>query len=193
MAVNVFGVIIPNQKKITASLLAGRAARPGARRHRQAALGPQQLPDAARPPDDGERPLSDALRPPAAWLVVALIIVIGGAARHFLNRHDAGDPLRQDRLDAAGRGGRRSSSRSSSPRRATDSTLPGSASATARCCAIVGKHCVMCHSARPSHEASTRRRRASSSARSTISAGIRTRSWPRRSTATPCRSATRPA
>ena len=30
---------------------------------------------------------------PQSWLVVALIIVIGAAVRHFLNRHDAGDPL----------------------------------------------------------------------------------------------------
>ena len=65
MAVNVFGIIIPNQKKIVASLLAPRGARPGARRHRQAALGAQQLPDAAGAGDDGQQPLSDAGQPPA--------------------------------------------------------------------------------------------------------------------------------
>ena len=61
MAVNVFGIIIPNQKKITAALIAGRAARSGARRDRQAALSPQQLPDAAGPRPDGEQPLPDAV------------------------------------------------------------------------------------------------------------------------------------
>ncbi len=49
MAVNVFGIIVPNQRKIVASLLAAPAARSAPRRDRQAALGAQQLSDAARP------------------------------------------------------------------------------------------------------------------------------------------------
>ena len=47
MAANVFMVIIPNQRKITAALLKGENARSRARRHRQAALAAQHLSDAA--------------------------------------------------------------------------------------------------------------------------------------------------
>ena len=53
MAVNVFGVIIPNQKKMVALLLRGEVPDPASRRDRQAALAAQQLPDPARPADDG--------------------------------------------------------------------------------------------------------------------------------------------
>ena len=65
MAVNVFAIIIPNQKKMVAQLLRGEApdARYGA--DRQAALDPQQLSDAARAADDGVAALSvpvDAIR-----------------------------------------------------------------------------------------------------------------------------------
>ena len=65
MSANVFMVIIPNQKKVVASLLAGRVARPDARQGGQAALDAQQLPDPAGP-------LPDAVEPLSAGLVVAL-------------------------------------------------------------------------------------------------------------------------
>jgi uncharacterized membrane protein len=47
MATSVFAVIFPNQRKVVADLLAGRKARPGARKAGAAALAAQQLPDAA--------------------------------------------------------------------------------------------------------------------------------------------------
>ncbi|MEH0072653.1 urate hydroxylase PuuD [Pannonibacter sp. Pt2-lr] len=30
---------------------------------------------------------------PQAWLLVGLVLLMGGMVRHFLNRHEAGDPL----------------------------------------------------------------------------------------------------
>ncbi len=70
MAVNVFGVIIPNQKKIVADAHGPSRAGPAPRRHRQAALGPQQLPDASRIGDDGLAAIircSPATRKPGWW------------------------------------------------------------------------------------------------------------------------------
>jgi len=93
MATNVFGVIIPNQKRITAALLRGEAPDP-----RLGAIGKQRsvhntyltLPvllmmvSAHYPMLTGH---------PQAWLLVALILVAGAAIRHFLLRHEVGDPL----------------------------------------------------------------------------------------------------
>jgi hypothetical protein len=59
MVANVFAVIIPNQKKIVASLIAGQAPDP---KLQQGALGPQQLSDAAGRRADDQQPLSPALR-----------------------------------------------------------------------------------------------------------------------------------
>ena len=74
MAFNVFMVIIPNQRKMVAQLLAGRGARCALRADRQAALDPQQLPDAAGAGDDGVAALSVSLG--------ASAVVAGGRADH---------------------------------------------------------------------------------------------------------------
>ena len=58
MAVNVFGVIIPNQKKMIAQMSAGQAPGRALWRDRQAALHPQQLSDVAGAADDGVAALS---------------------------------------------------------------------------------------------------------------------------------------
>ena len=63
MAANVFFIIIPNQKKVVAALIAGRSPDPRARPARQAALAAQQLPDPAGGADDDQQPLSDPLCP----------------------------------------------------------------------------------------------------------------------------------
>ena len=104
MAFNVFMVIIPNQRKMVAQLLARRNARRALRCDRQAALDPQQLPDAARPGDDGVAALSVSLDTSA--------VLAGGRADHRGGRADP--PFHQSgrcrrgrcplRLDAAGRG-----------------------------------------------------------------------------------------
>jgi uncharacterized membrane protein len=148
MAVNVFGIIVPNQKKIVAALVAGRAPDP-----RLGAIGKQRsvhnnyltLPVLVMMVSNHYPMLSSH---PQTWLVVSMIVVMGGAARHFLNRHDAGDPfakiawalpvaavalavavyLTAPRIDAA---------------------MAGLNVSGEEALAIVDKHCVMCHSAHP--------------------------------------------
>ena len=93
MAVNVFGLIIPNQKQITAALLRGEEPDP-----RLGAIGKQRsvhntyltLPVLLMMVS-GHYPMLTGH--PQAWLLVALILVAGAAIRHFLLRHEAGDPL----------------------------------------------------------------------------------------------------
>jgi uncharacterized membrane protein len=149
MAVNVFGIIIPNQKKIAAALMAGRAPDPAlGAQGKQRSVHNNYL--TLRPRDDGEQPLPDALQPPAVVAVVALIIVIGAAARHFLNRHDAGDPLAKIwwtlPVMAVGLAG---ALWLTAPREldAGEGTVTEGEVRT-----ILARHCVMCHSPRPSHE-----------------------------------------
>ena len=62
MTANVFFVIMPNQRKSVAALIAGRDARSEMGEDLQAALDPQQLHHAARPVHDAVEPLSRDLR-----------------------------------------------------------------------------------------------------------------------------------
>jgi len=150
MAVNVFGVIVPNQKKITASLLAGEAPDP-----RLGAVGKQRsvhnnyltLPVLVLMVSNHYPMLTGH---PYSWLLVALILVIGGSVRHFLNHHDAGDPFAKIAwalpvaavaLIAA--------VVLTAPR--NDAALATMSVSDGEVLAIVGKHCVMCHSERPTH------------------------------------------
>jgi uncharacterized membrane protein len=84
------------------------------------------------------------------WLVVAFIIVTGAAVRHFLNRHDAGDdfakigwvlPVAAVALGLA--------IWLTAPR--NDPAMAGLAVSDAQALAIVDRHCVMCHAAKPTH------------------------------------------
>ena len=150
MAVNVFGVIIPNQKKIAASLMAGEAPDP-----RLGAIGKQRsvhnnyltLPVLLMMVSNHYPMLSSHSQ---SWLIVALILVIGGMTRHFINRHDAGDPLKSFgwSLPVAALG----------LAVAIVMTAPKTGSATAggvsdqEVVAIAQAHCVTCHAAKPSHE-----------------------------------------
>lgn len=94
MAVNVFGVIIPNQKKIVASLIAGEAPDP-----RLGKIGKQRslhnnyltLPVLLMMVSNHYPILSSHTH---TWLVVALIIIVGACIRHLINRHEAGDELK---------------------------------------------------------------------------------------------------
>ncbi len=93
MAVNVFGIIIPNQKKIVASLMAHEEPDPAL-----GAIGKQRsvhnnyltLPVLVMMVSSHYPMLGGH---PDTWLVVALIVVTGASVRHFLNRHDAHDPF----------------------------------------------------------------------------------------------------
>jgi uncharacterized membrane protein len=93
MAANVFLVIIPNQRRITTALLRGEMADP-----RLGAVGKQRslhntyltLPVLAMMISNHYSMLTDH---PHAWILVGLIVVGGAATRHFLVRHEVGDPL----------------------------------------------------------------------------------------------------
>lgn len=150
MAANVFRVIIPNQKKITASLLKGEAPDPklgkiGKQRslHNNYLTLPVLLMMVSN-----HYPFLYAHA--HSWLVVALIVVVGVMVRHFFNRIDAGDtpksvswtlPVAAIALVAA-----------------IFWTAPQSATMTsgtvsdAEVLKITQTHCVMCHQAKPTHE-----------------------------------------
>jgi uncharacterized membrane protein len=151
MAVNVFGVIIPNQKKIVAALMEHKAPD-----RRLGAVGKQRsvhnnyltLPVLAMMVS-GHYPMLTSH--PQSWLVVALIIVIGASVRHFLNRHDAGEPLYKIAwalpvatvaLGAALYATAPRSAASFTDVQVTDDDV----------FRIVGSHCVMCHTQFPSRE-----------------------------------------
>lgn len=89
MAFNVFRIIIPNQKKIVASLLAGEKPDPllgqiGKQRsvHNNYLTLPVLLMMVSN-----HYPF--ITNHPQSWLIVALILVIGASFRHFLNSHEA--------------------------------------------------------------------------------------------------------
>ena len=93
MAANVFMVIIPNQRRITAALLRGETPDPAL-----GAMGKQRslhntyltLPVLLMMISNHFAMLTDASQ---AWLLIGLIFVGGAALRHFLVRHEVGDPL----------------------------------------------------------------------------------------------------
>jgi uncharacterized membrane protein len=150
MAFNVFMVIIPNQRKMVAQLLAGKV--PDAR---YGAIGKQRsthnnyltLPVLVMMVSPHYPFLSAH---PQSWLVVALIIVSGALIRHYINRVDAGDEwtkfgwtapvailailaaiwLTAPRAPAAG----------------------GAAVSDADVLALTARHCTMCHARKPTHE-----------------------------------------
>jgi uncharacterized membrane protein len=149
MAANVFQVIIPNQKKITAALMAG--ATPDAKYGK---IGKQRslhntyltLPVLLLMVSN-HYPFLFART--SSWLVVALIVLAGGMIRFFLVRTEAGEawtkvawalPAAAIALVAA-----------------IAWTAPRGSAATgtvsdAEGMKIVSTHCVMCHAAKPTHE-----------------------------------------
>ena len=95
MAANVFRVIIPNQKKIAAALMAGERPDPALGlqgRQRSIHNNYLTLPVLLMMVSNHYPLLTGQTH---GWLLVALILVIGGMVRHILNRHEAGDPFRK--------------------------------------------------------------------------------------------------
>jgi uncharacterized membrane protein len=150
MAANVFMVIIPNQKKMVAQLLAGEAPDPS-----YGKIGKQRsvhnnyltLPVLVMMVS-GHYPF--LYGHPHSWLVVALILVAGALIRHVLNRVDAGDnwdkygwaaPVAIFALCAA--------IYVTAPRAATGAVGPVS---DADVMVLMQKHCTTCHARRPTHE-----------------------------------------
>jgi uncharacterized membrane protein len=152
MAVNVFGVIIPNQKKMIAQMMAGQT--PNAR---YGEIGKQRsihnnyltLPVLLMMVSQHYPFLFSH---PQSWLVVALILISGGLIRHLLNRIDAADDW--DRygwtLPAAAMALVAAIYVTAPAQRG-----PAAAGATTdqQAMAISAKHCVSCHAQKPSHPA----------------------------------------
>jgi uncharacterized membrane protein len=149
MAFNVFMVIIPNQRKMVAQLLAGEV--PDAR---YGQIGKQRsthnnyltLPVLVMMVSPHYPFLSAH---PQSWLVVALIIISGALIRHYINRVDAGDdwnafgwaaPIAAFALIWA-----------------IWLTAPRAPAATSAAVsdtevvALSAKHCTMCHARKPTH------------------------------------------
>lgn len=151
MAVNVFGIIIPNQKKIANALMRGEEPD-----ERLGKIGKQRsvhnnyltLPVLLMMVSNHYPMLTNH---PHAWLIVALILLIGGSFRHLLNRHEAGDSFKAYAwtapVVAVGLLG------------AIILTAPQSkdygdvAVSDEVALQIAAAHCTACHSSSPSHEA----------------------------------------
>ncbi len=150
MAVNVFGIIIPNQKKITASLLAGE--KPDAK---FGVMGKQRsthntyltLPVLVMMVSGHYAMLTGH---PQSWALVGLIVVGGGAARHFLLGHEVGDPMRKIGwalpVIALALG-------MAMWMTAPKAVVKGAQVSDATVTSIVQKHCATCHAAKPSNDA----------------------------------------
>jgi uncharacterized membrane protein len=149
MAANVFAVIIPNQKKITASLLRGEAPDP-----RFGITGKQRslhntyltLPVLLMMISNHYPMITND---PHAWILVGLIVIGGASLRHFLVRHEVGDDMEEiawtlpiifgtlaaalwltEPVPLIGEGVT-----------VSDSEVLG----------VTAKHCTMCHTTKPTH------------------------------------------
>jgi uncharacterized membrane protein len=154
MAANVFLVIIPNQRRITEALMNGEEPDPA-----YGVTGKQRslhntyltLPVLLMMISSHYPMLTNH---PQAWLLVALIVVGGACLRHFLARHEVGDPLR----DIAWTlpfifGALAIAVVMTAPRIEDVSALPKVGDEEVL--AISRKHCVMCHATKPIHESFT--------------------------------------
>ncbi len=92
MTANVFVVIIPNQKKVVADLMAGRAPDPAlGQQAKQRSLHNNYLTlPVLLLMVSAHYPILFAGGAAWGWLVVAFILLIGGVIRHFFNSHHAG-------------------------------------------------------------------------------------------------------
>jgi uncharacterized membrane protein len=153
MAANVFAVIIPNQKKMIAQMIAGQE--PEAR---YGAIGKQRslhnnyltLPVLLMMVSQHYPFLFGH---PQSWLVVALILLSGGFIRHVLNGVDAGDdwnrygwalPVAAMALIAA--------IYVTAPAGRTSASAAGPPVTDMEALTISARHCANCHARRPTHE-----------------------------------------
>ena len=152
MAFNVFMVIIPNQKKVAAALVAGEAADP-----RLGEVGKQRsvhntyltLPVLLLMLS-GHYPMLTGH--PHAWLLVALIIVGGGCARHFLVHLEVGTPFSSTAwtLPAMAVALGVAVTMTAPTSRDTGAAQPVS---DVEVLGIMDAHCVSCHAERPTNPA----------------------------------------
>ena len=154
MAFNVFAVIIPNQKKAVAALLAGETPDP-----RYGEIGKQRsvhntyltLP-ALLLMLSGHYPMLTGH--PHAWLLVALIIVGGGCARHFLVHHEVGTPFASIAWTLPAMAAALAVSVwMTAPAPLDADAAQAQRVSDAEALGIVDAHCAQCHSAQPAHPA----------------------------------------
>jgi uncharacterized membrane protein len=149
MAANVFAVIIPNQKKITASLFRGETPDPkfgitGKQRslHNTYLTLPVLLMMISN-----HYPM--ITNHPHAWILVGLIVIGGASLRHFLVRHEVGDGIEEIAWTLPIIFGTLAG--------ALWLTEPkpligeGAVVSDSEVLAVTAKHCTMCHAARPTH------------------------------------------
>ena len=152
MAFNVFRIIIPNQKKITAALMAGekpdgRYGITGKQRsvHNTYLTLPVLVMMVA-----GHYPfIADHNQ---AWLLVGLVIIGGASMRHALIRHEVGDPLKGYAWTLPVIFAALVTSVVMTKPQSTQKTHVKLAS-DVEALTIVGKHCTSCHADAPVHEA----------------------------------------
>lgn len=150
MATNVFAIIMPCQTKMVAQLIRGETPNPY-----YGMIGKQRsthnnyltLPVLVMMVSPHYPFLSSH---PQSWMVVALIFIAGASIRHYLNRVDAGDDWNKYGWTAP--------VAIAALMVAIFITAPktregGAAVSDAEALAITQKHCVMCHSVKPSHVA----------------------------------------
>jgi uncharacterized membrane protein len=150
MAANVFAVIIPNQRKITAALMSGATPDPS-----YGKIGKQRslhntyltLPVLLLMVSNHYPFLYSR---PNSWLVVALIVIAGGTIRFFLVRTEAGENWRKVAwaLPTAAVA-LLATIVWTSPR--TTAVVEGQV-ADAEAVRIVQTHCISCHAGKPTHE-----------------------------------------
>jgi len=92
MSANVFVVIIPNQKKVVADLMAGNAPNPalGAQAKQRSLHNNYLTLPVLLLMVSAHYPMLYSGGAAMGWLVIAFIVVIGGIIRHFFNSHHAG-------------------------------------------------------------------------------------------------------
>ena len=151
MAANVFLVIIPNQRLIADDLIAGRTPDPAlglAGKNRSLHNTYLTLPVILFMVSNHYPMLTDH---PHAWILVALVVVAGACARHFLIRHDIGDPLSRYAWTLPFIvGALLVAVVMTAPR--TTSTAGAAAVPDDAVLAIARSHCTMCHARRPTHD-----------------------------------------
>ncbi len=159
MAFNVFMVIIPNQKKIVASLMAGAAPDPRLGKISKARSVHNNyltLPVLLMMISNHYPLLSSHAE---SWLIIAFIILIGGSVRHFLNVHEAGQYSEEEgdrkhhmALFVAG-GFLMVAIAMTAPAPDDKASNANQVAITdGEAMAIVRQHCAMCHSVITSHE-----------------------------------------
>ena len=90
---------------------------------------------------------------PQSWLIAALILVVGGPMRHFIVRHEAGDPLVKILwAPAIAAVGLVAALIMTAPKTVT---VTGAAVSDAEVLSLTAKHCIMCHAVKPTHEGFT--------------------------------------